>query len=90
MQRRGPIRNRQGGPTLNQAIAVWLSSGGGKTLQVPPIIGLCIIQPPQPCLPVQLAMWLDIQATIEPHQFCAVVVDPDGFSLIHCSQVASM
>jgi hypothetical protein len=35
-------------------------------------------------------MWLDIQATIEPHQFCAVVVDPDGFSLIHCSQVASM
>jgi hypothetical protein len=35
-------------------------------------------------------MWLVIQVTIELHQLCGVVVDPRGFAVIHCSQVASM
>jgi hypothetical protein len=70
----------------SEAWPVRIVAGAGR----PPIIEPCIIQPPQLSWPVQLAMWLVIQVTIELHQLCGVVVNPRGFAVIHCSQVASM
>ena len=90
-----PETDRRSGVRPSRALLItWADNNQRPGLRLmlcqPPIIEPCIIQPPQLSWPVQLAMWLVIQVTIELHQLCGVVVDPRGFAIIHCSQVASM